>query len=279
MTRLRFSANLGFLWNDLPLPDAIRRAKAAGFAAVECHWPYEADAAEVSGALAETGLPMLGINTVTGGAGHFGLSACPDRTNDARVAIEQAVAYAEAIDAQAIHIMAGVAEGPAARDAFLSNLQFAAGLTDRMLLIEPLNAFDVPGYFLRTTDQAIEVIQDLAVPNLRLMFDCYHVARSEGDVIRRLTTLLPRIGHIQIASVPERTAPDGGALDYQEVFATLRTLGWHRPIGAEYKPGGPTEASLGWLTTELNLASQLRTHFTMRPSPAPSACPIRRATL
>ena len=253
MTRLRFSANLGFLWNDLPLPDAIRRAKVAGFAAVECHRPYDTDPSEVSGALAESGLPMLGINTITGGAGHFGLSACPDRIYDARAAIEQAVGYAEAIDAQAIHIMAGVAEGPAARDAFLSNLQFAAGLTDRTLLIEPLNAFDVPGYFLQTTDQAMGVIEEVGVPNLKLMFDCYHVARTEGDVIPRLEKLLPAIGHIQIASVPNRTAPDTGTLDYPAVFAAVRALGWSRPIGAEYKPGGPTETSLGWLKKELDL--------------------------
>ena len=249
MTRLRFSANLGFLWNDLPLPDSIRRAKAAGFAAVECHWPYDTDPAEVSDALAETGLPMLGINTITGGAGHFGLSACPERIDDARAAIEQAVAYAEAIDAQAIHIMAGVAEGPAARDTFLGNLQFAAGLTDRMLLIEPLNAFDVPGYFLRRTDQAMEVIDDVSAPNLKLMFDCYHVARTEGDVVERLEKLLPVIGHIQIASVPDRSTPDHGDLNYREVFSTLRAIGWSRPIGAEYRPDGPTEESLSWLSS------------------------------
>lgn len=249
MTRLRFSANLGFLWNDLPLPDSIRRAKAAGFAAVECHWPYDTDPAEVSDALAETGLPMLGLNTITGGAGHFGLSACPERIDDARAAIEQAVSYAEAIDAQAIHVMAGVAEGPAARDAFLSNLQFAAGLTDRMLLIEPLNAFDVPGYFLRRTDQAMEVIDDVSAPNLKLMFDCYHVARTEGDVVERLEKLLPVIGHIQIASVPDRSTPDHGDLNYREVFPTLRALGWTRPIGAEYRPDGPTEESLTWLSS------------------------------
>ena len=149
--------------------------------------------------------------------------------------------------------MAWVAEGPAARDAFLGNLQFAAGLTDRMLLIEPLNAFDVPGYFLESTDQAVEMIKEVAAPNLKLMFDCYHVARTEGDVVERLEKLLPVIGHIQIASVPDRTAPDTGTLDCQEVFATLQTLGWSRPIGAEYKPGGPTEASLGWLKKELDL--------------------------
>ena len=249
MTQLRFSANLGFLWNDLPLPDAIRRAKAAGFAAVECHWPYHTDPAEVSGALAETGLPMLGINTITGGAGHFGLSACPERIDDARAAIEQAVAYAEAIDAQAIHIMAGVAEGPAARDTFLGNLQFAAGLTDRMLLIEPLNAVDVPGYFLQSTDQAVDVIKVASAPNLKLMFDCYHVARTEGDVVGRLERLLPVIGHIQIASVPDRSTPDHGDLNYREVFSTLRAIGWSRPIGAEYRPDGPTEGSLTWLSS------------------------------
>lgn len=250
---MRFSANLGFLWAELPLPDAILAAKAAGFDAVECHWPYDVPAAEVKAALDETGLPMLGINTLRGdvAAGENGLSALPGREAEARAAIDQAVEYAAAIGARAIHVMAGFASGDDAHRTFCANLAHACaqaaphGIT---IVIEPLNPYDAPGYFLNSTGQAAAIIESQGLPNLKLMFDCYHVQLIEGDISHRLERLLPLIGHIQFASVPERAAPDRGELHYPYVFERIAALGWTTPLGAEYKPGGPTEPTLGWLT-------------------------------
>ncbi|MEM6620466.1 MAG: TIM barrel protein [Pseudomonadota bacterium] len=231
-----FSANLGFLWTDRCLTDAIRAAKAAGFHAVECHWPYDTSAKEVATVLAETGLPMLGLNTRRGATGQNGLSALPGAETEARAAIDEALAYAQAVDARAVHVMAGFARGPAAHSAFRDALAYACDRTDRMILIEPLNRHDAPGYFLQTTDQAAEIIGDLGHMNLKLMFDCYHVGRTEGDVMTRLAALLPIIGHIQFASVPDRGPPDRGELDYGAVFARIAELGWAVPLGAEYRP-------------------------------------------
>ncbi|OAN79192.1 isomerase [Jannaschia sp. EhC01] len=249
-----FSANLGFLWTDRPLPDAIHAAKAAGFDAVECHWPFDVDPADVAAALQETGLPMLGLNTRRGdvAGGENGLAALPGREDEARAAIDEALDYAARISAGAVHVMAGFAEGPEARDTFIKALHDAcegAAKRDQVILIEPLNRFDAPGYFLGTTDLAAEIIAEVAAPNLRLMFDCYHVGRTEGDVIGRLRALYPLIGHIQFASVPDRGAPDHGDLGYAGVFAEIAALGWSQPLGAEYKPGGPTEDTLGWMRT------------------------------
>lgn len=233
---MNFSANLGFLWVGQPLPDAIRSAKTAGFAAVECHWPYDTPANEVKDALIETGLPMLGLNTRRGNLGENGLAALPGRETDAQAAIDEAIAYADAIDADAIHVMAGIASGAAAHASFLENLQYAVSQTNRTILIEPLNPHDAPGYFLSTTGQAREIIETIAADNLKLMFDCYHVGRTEGDVTTRLKELLPLIGHIQFASVPDRGVPDHGELHYPTVFTTIRSLGWPRPMGAEFRP-------------------------------------------
>ncbi|MDU8913214.1 hydroxypyruvate isomerase family protein [Aestuariicoccus sp. MJ-SS9] len=246
---MKFSANLGFLWADRPLPDAIRAAKTAGFDAVECHWPYDTPAAEVTTALEETGLRMLGLNTIRGNPGENGLSALPGREAEARAAIDQAIAYAEAIGAGAIHIMAGFAEGPEAQAAFLDNLRYARDRCPEgiKLLIEPLNRHDAPGYFLQTTDQAAALLAELNLPGVKLMFDCYHVGRTEGDLTTRLRDLAPIIGHIQFASVPDRGAPDHGEVDYRFVFAQIAAQGWPRALGAEYKPTGPTDESLGWL--------------------------------
>ncbi|MSU88785.1 TIM barrel protein [Rhodobacteraceae bacterium 2CG4] len=249
---MKFSANLGFLWADRPLPDAIRAAKAAGFDAVECHWPYEVPVEEVSAALAETGLRMLGLNTVRGNTakGENGLSALPGREDDARAAIDQAIAYAVAIDTPSIHVMAGFATGDAASEAFRANLSYAcaqAAPHGISILIEPLNRYDAPGYFLTTTEQAREIIARVGAPNLKLMFDCYHVQLMEGDLTHRLRALQPVIGHIQFASVPDRAAPDRGEVNYAHVFGVVRDMGWPTPLGAEYKPGGDTDATLGWL--------------------------------
>ena len=251
---MKFSANLGFLWTDRPLPDAVRAAKAAGFDAVECHWPYDVPVAEVQAALAETGLPMLGLNTRRGdvAGGENGLSALPGRGDEARAAVDEAVAYALAIGARNIHVMAGVADGEAARAAFIETLQYAtaqvaeAGIT---ILIEPLNRHDAPGYFLKTTDQAVEIIRAVGASNLKLMFDCYHVQRTEGDVGHRLERLLPWIGHVQFASVPDRGPPERGELNYAHVFGVLKALGYDAPLGAEYKSALPTDQTLGWMET------------------------------
>ncbi|CAN0603927.1 unnamed protein product, partial [Ectocarpus sp. 12 AP-2014] len=116
----------------------------------------------------------------------------------------------------------------------------------RTVLIEPLNPHDAPGYFLKTTDQAREIIAGFDAANLKLMFDCYHVGRTEGDVMTKLSTLLPLIGHIQFASVPDRGAPDHGELNYRAIFDHIASLGWTAPLGAEFKPRDPDEASR-WL--------------------------------
>ncbi|MCL4108750.1 UNVERIFIED_CONTAM: hypothetical protein GTU68_049091 [Idotea baltica] len=248
----RFSANLGFLWTELDIPDAIHAAKTAGFAAVECHWPYDTPAKDVQIALDHTGLQMLGLNTRRGdvAGGENGLSALPDREEEARAAIEEAIDYANVVSAGSIHVMAGYATGAEARGVFVQNLKWAAdkakecGIT---LLIEPLNRHDAPGYFLETTDQAVDIIRDVSADNLKLMFDCYHVGRTEGDIITRLSKLHDLIGHIQFASVPDRGAPDHGEVNFQAVFDAIGAMGWTMPLGAEYKPGKDTNASLGWM--------------------------------
>lgn len=254
---IQFSANLGFLWTDRPLPDAIHAAKAAGFAAVECHWPYDIPARDVRAALDDTGLPMLGLNTLRGKPGENGLSALPGREEEARAAIDQAIAYADAVDAKAIHVMAGFASGDAANQTFEANLTYATQQTNRTILVEPLNRHDAPGYFLQTTDQARRIIEDVAAPNLKLMFDCYHVGRTEGDVMTRLSDLLPLIGHIQFASVPDRGSPDHGELHYGAIFSHIASLGWITPLGAEFKPSSPDSIS-SWIKP-LSLFSKIST--------------------
>jgi hydroxypyruvate isomerase len=249
---MKFSANLGFLWADSALPKAIHAAKTAGFDAVELHWPYAFPASEVLSALQETGLPVLGLNTTRGDvdAGDNGLAAVPGREAEARAYIDEAVAYGAEIGAGNVHVMAGFATGPEAKAAYLTNLRYASEATAKHgmnVLIEPLNRHDVPGYFLGDTGQAAAIISEIGAPNIKLMFDCYHVGRTEGDVVTKLSQLIDIVGHIQFASVPDRGPPDHGELNYTFIFDAIRRLGWETPLGAEYKPKGPTDATLDWL--------------------------------
>ena len=249
---MQFSANLGFLWADRSLPDAIISAKAAGFDAVECHWPYEYPAHEVKAALTETGLPMLGLNTVRGNVaqGENGLAALPGREAEAQAAIDQALEYASEIGAKNVHVMAGFSQGAKAENCFALALDYAcrqAAELGKGILIEPLNKYDAPGYFLSNTDQAAAMISSVGHSNLKLMFDCYHVQLMEGDITNRIKNLLPIIGHIQFARVPDRGPPLGGELNYAHVFGVLNDLGWSVPLGAEYKSPLPTDETLNWM--------------------------------
>jgi 2-dehydrotetronate isomerase len=248
---MRFSANLGFLFTDLALPDAIRAAHAAGFDAVECHFPYDTPPDPVAAALRDTGLPMLGLNTWPGdrAAGDFGLCALPDRVAEVRAAIEQAIGYAVATGTRAVHVMAGKTADPRADATFRANLSHACDLAAPhgiTILIEPLNPRDVPGYHLLGADHALQIIQAVDRPNLKLMFDCYHLQITGGDLLMRFRALRPHIGHVQFAAVPDRGEPDRGEVDYGWLLPEL-SQDWPHPFGAEYRPRAGTTAGLGWL--------------------------------
>lgn len=251
---MKLSANLGFLWTELGLPDAIRASSRAGFDAVECHFPYAEDPGAVCAALEEADLPMLGLNTVRGDldAGDFGLAALPDRTAEAREAIDQAIAYAAKIGAQNVHVMAGKAEGAQARLAYSDNLAYSADRAGEFgigILIEPINTRDIPGYHLSLVEDGAEVIAALGRPNLSLMLDCYHTQIMQGDLIRRIETHLPVIGHLQIAAVPNRAEPDTGEIAFDRLIPAVEALGYDGFWGAEYRPAGTTEDGLGWLAS------------------------------
>lgn len=252
---LRFSANLGFLWSDRPLISRIDAAARAGFRAVELHYPYDVPAAEVAAACNRHGIVLLGINTNVGSGAdaHAGLGAVPGRETDFAALFEQALDYAVMAGGSAIHVMAGrvpESDRRAAREVFVGNLRRIApqaaehGLT---LLLEPLNPHDMPGYFYSHVSEAADIIHRVGAPNLRLMFDAYHVGRVGDDVAALLDRHADTIGHVQIAAVPSRAEPDEGILDYRAVFRRLGEIGYHGWIGCEYRPRVATDDGLVWM--------------------------------
>ena len=251
----RFSANLGFLWPDRPLLERIDAAAAAGFKAIELHWPYATPAADVRARCEKHGLVLLGINTPIGDGdkGDFGLGAQAGREEEFRETFLQTVAYAREAGASSVHVMAGVVaedRKAEARKVFVENLRFAtANAVGLTLLLEPINQRDKPGYFYSSIDEAADITAEVGAPNLKIMFDVYHVGVSEGDVTKRLERHLVDIGHVQIAAVPSRAEPDEGEIAYASIFATLDRIGWGGWTGCEYRPRGDTDAGLAWMRT------------------------------
>jgi len=261
----RFSANLGFLFTELPEIERVAAAAAAGFKAVEMHWPYQVPAAEMRSALDRSKVTMLGLNTPVGNAaaGDFGLGALPGREKEFQQALDEAISYGHVIGASAVHCMAGQIAADAAAAAertFVANLKLAAdkaaqaGMT---ILIEPINHRDKPGYFLHTIEQAAAIIDQVGRQNVRIMFDCYHTQIMQGDLAQRIKDYLGLIGHVQFAAVPSRAEPDEGEIDYRYICRTLDSLGYEGWVGAEYKPRGRTEEGLGWLLalTQVQIAA------------------------
>jgi len=252
---MRFSANLGFLWPDRPLLQRIEAAARAGFRAVEMHWPYDVPARQVAEAARGSDLTLLGINTAPGraDAGERGLGAVPGRERDFQATVDQSIEYCVLSGATAVHAMAGnvsAADRANGRAAFAENLRVAAAKAAKhrlTLLLEPLNIHDNPGYFYSTLAEAVSLIEELTLPNVKLQFDVYHVARGEGDVLTKLEKYRRHIGNVQIAGVPARTEPDEGEIAYPVIFAALDRLSYEGWIGCEYRPRADTDQGLIWM--------------------------------
>ncbi|MCC5972772.1 MAG: TIM barrel protein [Rubellimicrobium sp.] len=246
----RFAANLTTLFTELPFLDRFAAAKAAGFEGVEVLFPYEHPAPEILKRLAMTGQTLVLINcpppNYTGGTAGF--AAVPGDEARFRHDFRRAARYARALGARHLHIMAGVAEGPAALDTYVGNLRWAAAEAPRQsLTIEPINGHDMPGYFLQDYDLAMDVLRSVDAGNLRMQYDAYHAHRLTGDVGATWKKVRVRVAHVQVAGFPGRHEPAGGEIDFPAFFARLDDDGYAGWVSAEYFPRQTTTFGLGWL--------------------------------
>ena len=252
----RFAANLTMLFTELPFMQRFEAAAQAGFEAVEYLFPYAVPQQELVAALRANRLEQVLHNLPAGDwdAGERGIACLPDRVAEFRDGVARAIDYASALGAPQVNCLAGkVAAGVSddvLRDTFVGNLRFAAAALQRAnirLLIEPINTFDIPGFYLNRTAQALAIIDEVGSDNLFVQYDIYHAQRMEGELIATMTKQLARIGHIQLADNPGRNEPGTGEIHYDNVFKALDRIGYAGWIGCEYKPATTTEAGLGWL--------------------------------
>ncbi|MDX2258858.1 MAG: 2-oxo-tetronate isomerase [Hyphomicrobiaceae bacterium] len=248
---LRFSANLSFLFTELPFLDRFAAAAHAGFTGVEILFPYEWQARDIASRLRAHNLSLVLFNIWPGDwtRGERGLAAIPGREADFETRMVQALKYADEMGALRLHAMAGLAEHGASRATYIGNLRRAARMAAPHgveILIEPINTRDMPGYHLNRTTDARAVIAEVGEPNIGLQLDLYHRHIEEGDAIGAIAGNADIVRHYQIAGPPDRGEPDGGELDYRSVFRAIDRTGFGGWIGCEYRPRAGTTAGLGW---------------------------------
>ncbi len=252
----KFSANLSMLFTEYPFLDRFEAAARAGFRGVEYLSPYEVPAAEIAARLRSNGLTQALFNLPSGdwGRGERGIACHPDRMAEFRDGVSRALDYAQALGCSMVNCLAGIPTPKStiteAHRALVENLRFAADRLERegvLLVVEPINRFDIPGFFLTHSARALDVIDETGASNLKLQYDIYHMQRMEGELAATIERNLARIGHIQIAGNPGRHEPDIGEINYPFLIERLDALGYSGWIGAEYKPKGRTEEGLGWM--------------------------------
>ncbi|MTV40881.1 2-oxo-tetronate isomerase [Duganella radicis] len=251
----KFAANLSMLYTEAPFLERFARARQAGFDAVEFLFPYAFEPEQIAAQLRQHQLQLVLFNLPPGDwdAGERGMACHPDRVGEFHASVALALRYAQALGVKQVHCMAGkVPPGiplEQARATYLANLRHAAqtlapaGIN---LLIEPINHYDMPGYFLNRSSQALDLIRAAACPNLFLQYDIYHMQRMEGELSNTIQAHLPLIRHMQIADTPGRHEPGTGEINYRHLFAFLDQIGYDGWLGCEYHPANGTDAGLGW---------------------------------
>jgi len=253
MTKL--AANLSMLFTEHAFMQRFEAAAQAGFAAVEFLFPYAFDAEQIAEKLRQHQLALVLHNLPAGNwdAGERGIACHPDRVAEFQEGVALALRYAKVLGVTQLNCLAGILPAGVSQQAaqltLVGNLQYAAAQLKSAgirLLIEPINTFDIPGFFLSHTQQALDLIAETGSDNLFLQYDIYHMQRMEGELINTIKANLPMIKHLQLADNPGRFEPGTGEINYHSLFAALTAMNYQGWIGCEYKPQASTLAGLGW---------------------------------
>ncbi|MFA8439542.1 hydroxypyruvate isomerase family protein [Pueribacillus sp. YX66] len=253
---LTFAPNLTTLFTDVPFLERFEKAKKAGFTHVEFQFPYAFSIDEIIEQLTQHELQTVLFNLPAGNweKGDRGISIFPERRDEFKQSVITAMTYARALRCSTLHCMAGVKPNDLdvndALHIYKENLSFCAKefeQHDLTVVIEPINTFDIPNYFLSNLQLAVDILNDLSLPNVKLQYDVYHMQRMQGELIASYKKYKDIIAHVQIADNPGRHEPGTGEIHYENVFRALMEEGYNGFIGLEYNPQGQTEESFTWL--------------------------------
>jgi len=228
-------------------------AAKSGFTSVECAFPYSDSLEKLVQAKTDANVHQILINAPRGEVNELGFAAIPTMEDSFHSSIDLAVSYANALNCSKIHVMAGIVIQPteANHNTYEKNLTYAAQIFEAkgiIGLIEPINKYSAPGYYLNSYERAISVLNKINSPNLKLQLDIFHLQQIKGDLTNNIKSLLPYVGHIQLAQVPGRNEPNtSGEIDFNYIFQLLESLNYSEWIGLEYNPKDDTDKGLSWL--------------------------------
>jgi hydroxypyruvate isomerase len=243
------------LFNEHAFLDRFAAAAKEGFKGVEFLFPYAKSKAEITDQLSANGLTQVLFNLPPGDwdKGERGIACHPDRVSEFHDGVERAIDYAKALNCKTLNCLAGIAPKNVAREkaweTLVFNVDFAASALEKegiLLVVEPINFYDIPGFFLNRSADGVAVIETCRSGNVKLQYDLYHMQRMEGELAATAEKLLPRIGHIQLADNPGRNEPGTGEINYPFLFGHLDRIGYTGWIGCEYRPKTGTVEGLGW---------------------------------
>ena len=250
-----FAANLTMLFNEVPFLERFERAAQAGFTAVEILFPYAWPAETIKTLLDQHGLTLVLHNLPPGNwdAGERGIACHPDRVPEFQASVSQGIRYAKTLGVSQLNCLSGIApvgvDDALVHQTLVENLRYCAGEFKQAglkMLLEPINRFDIPGFYVNRTAQAVAILDEVGADNAFLQYDIYHAQRMEGELAATLQQHLARIGHIQLADNPGRHEPGTGEINFRYLLARLDALGYTGWVGCEYKPQTTTLAGLGW---------------------------------
>ncbi len=252
----KFAANLTMLFNEVDFLDRFKAASDAGFKGVEYLFPYAYPKEQLVELLNLNGLTQVLHNLPAGdwAKGERGIAALPDRVGEFQDGVGKAIEYATALGCKQVNCLSGIApagvDADKLRDTFVSNIRFAGqqfhghGIK---LLVEAINTFDIPGFYVSGTRQTLDLIDAAGNDNIFVQYDIYHMQRMEGELAATIKKHLPRIAHMQLADNPARNEPGTGEINYPYLFDQIDKLGYTGWIGCEYKPATTTTSGLGWV--------------------------------
>ncbi|MBT8561584.1 hydroxypyruvate isomerase [Polynucleobacter paneuropaeus] len=257
---IQFAANLTMLFNEFPFLDRFEQASKAGFKAVEFLFPYGIPAEDIKAKLDQYHLKLVLHNLPAGNwdGGERGIACLPDRIEEFKTGVAEAIRYAGILGVGQLNCLVGKVPAGADRAelhrTFVNNLRYAAAELKKAqlkLLVEPINQYDIPGFYLCSTHQAISILDEVGADNLFVQYDIYHAQRMEGELANTITKYLDRIGHMQLADNPGRNEPGTGEINYPFLFRFLEKIGYKGWVGCEYKPATDTLSGLSWMTKQL----------------------------
>lgn len=241
---MKVAANLSMLFTELPLQDRIIAAAAAGFDGVEIQFPYELPAIRLKELLSMAGMPLCLINLPAADLlnGGPGLAAVPYRQVEFDAALEQALSYSAMSRPEKVNVLPGrLAEGltkDEAMNCLVNNLHKTAEAFQVLgigVVTEAINPLDMSGFLVNTPKDLDELLKAVDHPNLKAQFDLYHMAKQRVDLRAGIQLLAGRIGHVQFADYPRRSAPGTGELDFEALLKTLTESGYRGWLAAEYR--------------------------------------------